>query len=264
MKRKLLDTVFLSEKRKRILLLLDRSPRSIDGIVDRLETSRQGLLPQIKILIEEKLVEKKNGDIQLTNVGKLLINDIKKIVSNVDVLEIDYDFWTTRDFSAIPEHLFNRLGDIYPCQIRKPEINEMFELDSDILKGMYTSKYVAACASFIHPSYPSVFQELNKSGTDTSVLLTENAIQKLETEFKEGYDLFLQSENSEICALEELKIPAIVVTDNFILLWLFNEKGNFEPKHIVSTAESAINWGKEFVDHYKKDASEVTGIMYSN
>lgn len=263
MRRKLLDTVFLSEKRKRILLLLDMSPRSIEYIVDKLETSRQGLLPQIKILTEEKLIEKKNGDIQLTNVGKLLVNDMKRIVSNVDVLEIDYDFWTTRDFSAIPEHLLKRLGDIYPCQIREPDINEMFEFDSDMLQEMNKSKYVIACASFIHPSYPSIFQKLSQNGTDTCILLTKNAIKKLETDFREGHEFFLQSEHSRMYALEDLRIPGMIVTDHFFLLWLFNEKGNFEPKHIVSTTESAISWGKEFAEHYQKSAEKVTEMMYS-
>ncbi|WP_366931301.1 transcriptional regulator FilR1 domain-containing protein [Methanolobus sp.] len=31
------------------------------------------------------------------------------------------------------------------------------------------------------------------------------------------------------------------------ILWLFNERGDFEPKYIVSRSESAINWGKDFL-----------------
>ena len=59
MKRSLLHTVFLSEKRKRLLLLLEDPPKTIEYIVDYLGTSRQGLLPQIKRLNEDKLIEKK-------------------------------------------------------------------------------------------------------------------------------------------------------------------------------------------------------------
>ncbi|WP_394697994.1 transcriptional regulator FilR1 domain-containing protein [uncultured Methanolobus sp.] len=32
------------------------------------------------------------------------------------------------------------------------------------------------------------------------------------------------------------------------ILWLFNERGDFEPKHIVSRLESAINWGKDLFE----------------
>ncbi|WP_406659666.1 winged helix-turn-helix domain-containing protein [Methanolobus sp. ZRKC3] len=236
----------------------------MDQIVDKLETPRQGLLPQIKILSEQKLILKDNGTVRLTNIGRLMVSEIKNIVSTADIIEADYDYWVTRDLAAIPEHLFKRLGDMHPCQVIESELNEMFELRSDILEGIMKSESILVHSSFIHPAHPSIFTALTENGTKTSVVLTENVIQKLETEFRDVYESHLQSENSTIYATKEMKIPGIIVSDNLVLLWLFNDKGDFEPSHMVSRSESAINWGKELFEHYKNGAESVTGIMYSD
>lgn len=263
MKRSLLDTVFQSEKRKRLLLLLEKSPKTIEYIVDELETSRQGLLPQIKILNDQKLVEKKNGTVQLTAIGKLLTNEVKKIVNTVDILEINYDYWTTRDFSAIPDQLFKKMGEFCPCQIAELKLNEMFEFAPELIEGMAKSEYVFACASFLHPSYPSIFQKLATNSIQTSVILTKNAIVKLEADFKNNYEIFLQAENTSMYDIGEIKIPGMIVTDNFILLWLFNDKGDFEPRYMISQSETAINWGKDFFEYYRNIAKKMTDSTYS-
>jgi predicted transcriptional regulator len=257
MKRNLLETIFLSEKRKLLLLLLEDSPKTIEYIVDELKTSRQGLLPQIKILTEQKLITKNSGTIQLTHIGRLLVGKMKSIVNTVDILENNYEYWTTRDFSAIPTHLFEKINDLCPCIIAEPKINEMFEFSPAILNGIMTSKYILACASFIHPSYPSIFHKLSKKGTETSVILTENAIKKLESDFRELQEEFIKYEHSRIYAIKELNMPGIIISDNFILLWLFNEKGNFEPLHIISQSETAINWGKELFEHYRNKSISI-------
>lgn len=263
MKRSLQDIVFLSEKRKRLLLLLEDSPKTIEYIVDELKTSRHGMLPQINILNDQRLIEKKNAEIHLSIIGNLLISEIKNIVDTVDFLENDYDYWTNRDYSGIPEHLFKRITELHPCQIYEPELNEMFEFTPDILEGMMRSEYVFACASFIHPSYPSVFHELARKGTNSAALLTEDAIKILETDFKEGHIKYIHSDDSSVYAIKELKLPGLIVTDSFVLLWLFNKKGDFEPRYIISKSKTAVNWGNEFFEHYKKDSEMITDIKYS-
>jgi len=207
---------------------------------------------------------KKSGVIQLTAIGKLLVNEMKKIVDTVDILENNYEYWTSRDFSAIPDHLFKKIDQLCPCQIAESHLNEMFEFRPECLEGMRKSKYVFAYATFIHPSYPSIFWELAQNNIQTSVVLTKNAVIKLKVDFKDNYETFLRSERSSMHSIGDMKKPGMIVNDNFILLWLFNDKGDFEPRYMISQSQDAIDWGIELFKYYQTQSEEVIGFMYSS
>ena len=46
MKKSLIDVLFMSEKRKRVLLLLQDGTKEMEDILKSLDTTRQALLPQ--------------------------------------------------------------------------------------------------------------------------------------------------------------------------------------------------------------------------
>ena len=52
MKKALLDVLYASDKRMRVLLLLKEEPKETQELLKFLDTTRQALLPQMKILEE--------------------------------------------------------------------------------------------------------------------------------------------------------------------------------------------------------------------
>ncbi|MHC1576478.1 MAG: ArsR family transcriptional regulator, partial [Methanosarcinaceae archaeon] len=69
---KLTETIFLSDKREKLLLLLQDGPVSIKTIRSSLNTTSSSILPQIKKLRDMGLVSKDdNGIYELTTVGRL-------------------------------------------------------------------------------------------------------------------------------------------------------------------------------------------------
>ena len=73
MKNNLLDVLFKSEKRKNELLLLQDGPMDMETILTSLGTTRQSLLPQLKILVQHHLISKKDDTYELTTIGNLLL-----------------------------------------------------------------------------------------------------------------------------------------------------------------------------------------------
>lgn len=76
MKTELMGTVLLSEKRKNILLMLIERPTTIDEIKNSLTGTTSAIMAQIKILIEQGLIEQNNGEYRLTYIGKIIIKKI--------------------------------------------------------------------------------------------------------------------------------------------------------------------------------------------
>ncbi|TGC09437.1 helix-turn-helix transcriptional regulator [Methanolobus halotolerans] len=108
MMKSLIDVVFMSEKRKDVLLLLQDGTKEMKVILETLNTTRQALLPQIRILEEHHLVTDSDDTYELTTIGKLIVNDMVSVLSILNVFDVDVDYWGTRNLDFIPSHLLRR------------------------------------------------------------------------------------------------------------------------------------------------------------
>jgi predicted transcriptional regulator len=61
MKKPIIEILLSSEKRKKVLLLLQDGPREMETLLRSLNTTRTALLPQLKILKESHLISQ-SGD----------------------------------------------------------------------------------------------------------------------------------------------------------------------------------------------------------
>ena len=92
MKKPLLDVLFMSEKRKTVLLMLEDGAKEMDTFLKALDTSRQALLPQMKILEEHHLITHFNDAYELTTIGKLIVNKMVPLLKTAGVLDVDVDY----------------------------------------------------------------------------------------------------------------------------------------------------------------------------
>jgi predicted transcriptional regulator len=98
----LLDLIFLSEKRKNILLLLLEGPKDINTIKKILKASATSVQPQIKMLKEKRLVVQDKDVYRLSEIGKIVAEKMKPLLDTLSVLEQNSDYWADRDISKIP------------------------------------------------------------------------------------------------------------------------------------------------------------------
>ena len=82
----LLELIFLSEKRKDLLLFLKEGPKTIEEIKMHLEVGSVGILPQLKKLRENFLVIKKGNIYSLSPLGIAVVSTMQ---SMVDLLRND-------------------------------------------------------------------------------------------------------------------------------------------------------------------------------
>lgn len=258
---KLTELVFLSDKRKKLLLFLKDKPRTMAEIQEHLCADPVSILPQIKRLKEGKLVVQKGHTYELSLMGTVIVDKMPPFLGTLEVFEENFDYWTKRNLEGIPPFLRKRIFELKNCRLILPDISHMFELNPEFVDRIRRSTHILGFASYFHPSFASLYPELAKKGVEISLMLTEPVIQRFKKDYKEELDAFLGFENVKVFIFpRDAKIADFTVTDNFFLLTLFSREKLFEHESLLSSESEALKWGTDLFSHMLKKAISVKEI----
>ena len=258
---KLTKLIFLSEKRKNLLIFLKDKPRSMTEIQEHLSTDLVSILPQIKKLKEGNLVIQKGHTYELSLMGVIITDKMQLFLDTLDVLEENLDYWTKRNLTGIPPFLRNRLFELKNCKLILPEMSHMFELNHEFIEELNISTHVLGFASYFHPSFTTLYPELAKKGVEISLILTEPVFQRFKKDFREELCTFLNFENVRVFSFpSDPKIADFIVTDRFFLLTLLSMEKLFEHESLLSSEPEARKWGTDLFSHMLKEAIQVKEV----
>lgn len=259
MKAELISTVFLSEKRKKALLMLTDGPATIDEIKNSLTGTASAIMAQIKILIEQGLIEQKDEKYQLTHTGKIILKKIKPLVETLNVLEGNKGYWDSRDLSAVPDDLLYRIGDLGEVTVLEPDLNHLFEPPRELSDSLKQSDMIQSIYTYFCPACPADYSELATKGTEFELLITKSVYKRFEEDYKSHCDAMMEAENSNIYVCEDdiLKIGALSVTDDLIHIVFFTKEGTWDHKKAISFDDSARQWCSDLFEVYKKSAEKI-------
>jgi predicted transcriptional regulator len=258
---KLTELMFLSEKRKKILLFLKDKPRTMAEIQEHLSADPVSILPQIKKLKEGKLVIQKEHMYELSLIGVVIVDKMPPFLGTLEVLEANFDYWTKRNLEGIPPFLRKRFFELKNCKLILPDISHMFELNPEFVEKLHLSTHIFGFASYFHPSFTSLYPELAKKGVEISLMLTEPVIQRFKKDYREELCAFLNFENVRVFAFpRDARIADFTVTDKFFLFTLFSSEKIFEHESLFSSEPEALKWGTDLFLHMQKEAIQIREV----
>lgn len=258
MKQSLINLIFFSEKRKELLLLLREEPRDIDTIKELLNIDAGSIQPHIKKMKDAHLLIEEKKVYRLTEIGKVIVENLIPFLSTIKVFEVNDDYWKTRDLTKIPDFLLERIDELGHCELLEPDVEHMLETPKIFMDNVLSSKEVLTFVSYFHPESPSLYADLAENGTRITLCTTENVIIRLFSSFPEEAERFSGNENSKIFVFQKpTPIPLIVVTDRFLSLKLFENDGKLRDQLLISTEKKALDWGRELFWHCMKVAEPV-------
>ncbi|WP_370575967.1 helix-turn-helix transcriptional regulator [Methanomethylovorans sp.] len=258
MKTSLVNTVWFSEKRKNLLLLLIEGTRDIEQIKKSLNVTARAIMPQIKMLKQQHLINEVGDSFSLTTAGEIIVKNMFPLLETSRVIEENKDFWTTRNYDAIPSHLFSRLREVGHYFLIEPDINHLFELPREFTENIPRSKSIMTFASYLHPTFPSLYSGISDSVNEISLFLSLPAFEKLRDEYTADFTKLMTSDSAALFFFnDDIKLPMITVTDRFSYICLFNEEGRYDHRDIISFDESALKWCHDLFDFYRSKSKEV-------
>lgn len=251
MAQSLIDLALLSEKRKALLLLLKEGAKNIDEIKESLSVNAASIQPHIKRMKNANLIIEKNRSYRLSDIGKIIVENMQHLLDTLGVLEEHIDYWVNHDLSPVPDFLLDRINELGSYEILEPDAEHMFETPDVFLENIKSSKKICTFVSFFHPESPELFAGLVEEGAELTLCMTEIVAERLFRDFPEEAGKLAGLENSKLLVYRKpAKLPSIVVTDLFMVLKLMENDGKLRDQMVLCFEEGALRWGKELFTHY--------------
>lgn len=260
MDRMLIDLLFMSQKRRGLLLLLKDGGRTIEEIVDILNVTSTGMLPQIKKLKEEFLIIQHDREYRLTPLAEILVEKMKPLLDTLEVIEEHKHFWDNRDLSDLSPAFLERLNELKPYSLVKPDPDKLFETSSIFLKNIEKSKNILFLSSIFHPALQEIFLKNEDKNIKVTIIITKRIHERLKNDFEEELKLYLARKNRQffVCA-DEMKIAMLTKTERFIMVDFLTWKGDYDRESIMAFEPASLKWAEELILYYKSQAQEING-----
>ncbi|ATU08817.1 helix-turn-helix transcriptional regulator [Methanohalophilus portucalensis] len=261
----LIDTIFLSDKRERFLLLLLEGPTDIKKVKDHLNVTSSSILPQIKKLREKGLVSKDDeGIYDLTTTGRLIVENLLPLACLLDVFDSKEYYWETRDMDVIPRHLVENIGQLGEVEVIEPDLDHMYDLQPQLHSNMLQSNYIKCLISFFHPDHVEFFNYLSSAGKNLELLFTASVMERILAESPSDMQKLIEQENVDIRLFRENDyIPSLTIGDDFTYFCFFNKSHMYDHRDIISFTEGSIEWGAQLFVYYRDLSVPVSSDMLS-
>ncbi|MDI3539717.1 MAG: hypothetical protein PWQ52_840 [Methanolobus sp.] len=273
----LLDTIFLSEKRKDLLLFLKDGSKTKEEIREHFAFPWKSMIPQIKKLLDWNLVVYENDTYSLTPTGEAIVENMQNLLMSLNIHEGNLEYWSDHDLSPIPRELLYRIGDLEQCEVLEPDLPSIFEQQEEILRRINGSNRISTFISVYHPSYFLPFSSYLERGIELNVIMTEQVYDilqddmrtdtgsshdqnplsaSLKKEYEKEIGALLSNGGSHVLIYrKDVRPVSITVTDRVLSFSLSDRNGRYTNRIIVSSTPRALKWGEDLFKYYM-DRSE--------
>lgn len=261
MKKKLLDVIFRSDKRKNVLLLLQNEPQKMETLLKSLKTTRQALLPQMRILENHHLIFHYEDTYELTIIGKLLVDEMVPLLKTIEVFDKDIDYWGNHNIDFIPLHLLKRISQIRNYEIINPSLADMYTVHEKFNDNSSPKKSVNVVTAFLYPNYYQIISEKIEKKVDFYFIVSKDLLDKIRTHHYADFKKLIESEHFNFYVYsKKMEFSSFTFDDYHILISLLTKKGEFDNKYILCSSKDSVQWGKELFEHCLKDSVLITDL----
>ncbi|TGC11327.1 helix-turn-helix transcriptional regulator [Methanolobus halotolerans] len=253
---------------------MKEGPKTKEVIKDFFDFPWKSMIPQVKKLLEWNLVSYDRDTYALTPTGEAIVENMEKLLMSLNVHEKNMDYWIDHDLSPIPKDLLHRIGELGACEVLEPNLPSIFEQQEEMLKRIDGSSHISTLISIYHPSYLLPYSSFLEQGVDVNVIMTEQVYnilkgdthsditvsssentlsQSLKREYKKEIEILFKNGNSHISIYRQAVKPvSITVSDQCMSFSLLDKNGRYTNRIILSSEPTAIAWGEELFQYYKK------------
>lgn len=253
----LLSIISASDKRRNLLILLNSGPREWDEIKTLLKVTSTGMLPQIKILEEEHLIQKDGRKFTLTPMGKVLTGHMEPLIKTMDIFDSHKKFWSEHFLEALPYEILHDIRDLGNYRIIENSDEEIFDINT-FLTNISHSRVVRGISHTIHPKYPNFFLDLATKGVETSLILTPGVFKIVKAKHRKVLEKWISLKNANLfVSRQDIKF-SFVVTDTYFSISLFYNSGMFDSKNDVTSSDpSALLWGERIFSYFSEQSEKI-------
>lgn len=255
-----IHSIYSSRLKIQILLTLLHNKSTLGRLREVTGSTSQALIPKIRSLEKQALIESVNYEYCLTPLGGVVAMNVEGFVKLIGGINQHHTFLTNHDLSDLPETFLARISDLYDSEAKEDTTTDMFYVYSHYLEILKDATYIHGISSVASPGLAQFIAEKVVTGIPVELVVNDEVIGLLS---KEPYASNMQGlsgyPNFSVWVTKEKLRVGLTVTDKYLSLGLFKKDTNVydSSSDLFSSQPRAVAWGEKLFQYYKERATKL-------
>jgi len=257
---KLIHSIYSSRLKIQILLTLLNNTASLSRLREVTGSASQALIPKIRSLERQGLIEAVNYEYRLTPLGRVVATNVEGFVHLIGGIDQHHIFFTDHDLTDLPAPFLMKIGDLYNSEPKQDTTTDMFYVYSHYLEILKDAAYIHGISSVASPGLARFIAEKVVTGIPVELVVNREVVELLT---KEPYASNMQglagSPNFSVWVTGENLRVGLTVTDKYLSLGLFKKDTNLydSSTDLFSSDPCAVAWGESLFRYYKERSTRL-------
>ncbi len=258
--KQLIHSIYSSRLKIQILLTLLQNKVSLGRLREVTGSTSQALIPKIRNLEKQGLIEAVNYEYCLTPIGGVVATNVEGFVQLIGGINQHHTFFTDHDLSDLPIPFLSRIGDLYNSEPKQDTTTDMFYVYSHYLEILKDAAYIHGISSVASPGLAQFIAEKVITGIPVELVVNDEVIELLA---KEPYSSNMQGlagyPNFSIWVTSEHLRVGLTVTEKYLSLGLFKKDTLLydSSTDLFSSDNRAVEWGEDLFRYYKNRSTKL-------
>ncbi len=257
---KLIHSLYNSRLKIQILLTLLNHTASLSRLRDVTGSTSQALIPKIRSLESQGLIEAANYEYRLTPLGGVVAQNVEGFVRLMGGIDQHHAFFADHDLSDLPEDFLLRIGDLYNAEPKQDTTTDMFYVYSHYLEILKDAEYIHGISSVASPGLAQFIAEKVMTGIPVELVVNHEVVVLLTTEpYATNMKGLAAYPNFSVWVTGQKLRVGLTVTDKYLSLGLFKKDTNLydSSSDLFSSDPGAVIWGETLFRFYKERSAKL-------
>jgi len=255
--RKLYD----SKLRLSILDALKEGPMRLADLRRAVNANAPNTSAKAKELEEMGLLERVDGDFDLTSWGRTVLIQIKNNLQLVSTYEKYKEFWETHHMEGIPQEFLSRLGELHDSDLVKCSKENPIKTHEVLVEYLGTvKKELYVMSPILQNEWVTGLAHLLDNGVRMGFIFTKPMVAQFAKAAETLGKLGDFNDKAEFYIYpEEVSLPAFLASDTFGCLSIEAKAvpGNYMDMKLYSKNPEAIKWDIDMYNYFKSKYPKV-------
>lgn len=252
------QAIYRSRLITEILLSLNEDGKRLIQLREITGSTSQAIIPKLRKLEAEDLIEEKEREYHLTLSGKIVTSEIINSITTVGTINKFRFFWASHYLEGIPDPLLKEIRDLYNSQILRDRKTKILNVYNNQLNIINEATQIYGVTSVVTEGYADPISEKVRNGISVELIVTPKVADELkQPPYAEKLQGLRNYKNLKLVVInQDIKI-GLIVTDKHLSLNLYKKKGTEYDiaTGLFSSDSKAIKWGKKLFEYWNHSPS---------